>query len=155
MTVVVLAFCFGIGYRANHIVSCDRCYMTQRNRNSNRGKVGNTETSSAVKSFSIYNLIWCLISYQLLRHYQENFQNGKRLTWKKNVKLLPLFLAVPGPACKSSDWVHNLTLTLTIDGHKMHFKFNLEAFSCLYFIIVFKNSLIMGGGSDFNLSFEF
>ena len=40
------------------------------------GKVGNTETSSAMKYFSIYNLRWRLISYQLLRHYQDIFKLG-------------------------------------------------------------------------------
>ena len=30
MTVVVLAFCFGFGYRANHIVSYESLYMTPK-----------------------------------------------------------------------------------------------------------------------------
>ena len=51
----------------------------KRNRNRKRGKVGNTETSSALKSLSIYNLRWRLISYQLLRHYQDIFKLGNWL----------------------------------------------------------------------------
>ena len=47
-----------------------------RSRNSNWGKLGTTESSSAVKSFSIYNTRKRLIYSQHLRYYQDIVKLG-------------------------------------------------------------------------------
>ena len=48
-----------------------------RNRNINHGKLGNTGSSSAVKSSLIYNSRWRLIYSQHLRHYQDIVKLGE------------------------------------------------------------------------------